>query len=297
MKSSTWAHIALLIANLIYGVNYTVAKGLMPDVIGPNGFILLRVLGASVLFLSILLFIRKEKIDRKDYLRLIACAATGVAANQLLFFNGLSLTTPINSAIIMTSNPILVLIMAAIFIGESLNRRKIAGIILGASGAIWLISMKGAIRADAPNINLGNSFIFLNAASYAAYLVLVKPLMKKYKPITVITLVFSIGFFIVLPFGFAQFGEVNWSGITTNQWLGLAFVVIGTTFLAYLLNIFAIKNVPASTVSSYIYLQPVFAALVAIPLGADKLSLTKVLAAMLIFVGVYLVSFKPKSQH
>lgn len=297
MKASSWAHIAVLVANLIYGINYTVAKGLMPDIIGPSGFILLRVLGASLLFWLLYLTQKMEKVERKDLLRLIGCAAAGVACNQLFFFNGLNLTTPINAAIIMTSNPILVLCFAAIIIKERLNAQKIIGIALGAAGAIWLILQNGSLGVQKEQIGIGNLFIFLNAASYAIYLVLVKPLMKKYKPITIITYVFSIGCLFVLPFGFNQLGEVDWAGLDLSNISALAFVVIGTTFLAYLLNIFGLKTLNPSSVSSYIYLQPLFAALIAIPFGADELRLNMVLAGLLIISGVYLVTNKKLSPR
>ncbi len=297
MNQRLFAHLALFGANLIYAINYTVAKGLMPDVIGPSGFILLRVLGATLMFWTVLAFWKWEPIAKKDFVRLLICAGFGVAGNQLLFFNGLVLTSPISASIIMTSNPILVLVMAAWLIKESLNGRKVAGILLGAVGAIWLILQRESQAPDTPNPGLGNLLIFLNAASYGAYLVLVKPLMKKYRPITIISWVFLIGLAYVLPFGFQQFAEVEWGEIQSNEWLSLGFVVIGTTFLAYLLNIFALKRVPPTMVSMYIYLQPLLASLVALWVGSDLLNLPKIISAVLIFAGVYLVSIpKPRSK-
>lgn len=134
----------------------------------------------------------------------------------------------------------------------------------------------------------------MNATSYAIYLVLVKPLMKKYEPITVMKWVFLFGFLIVFPFGFNQFTAIEWSSFTTNTWLAFLFVVIATTFFAYLFNIYALKSVNPSVVSIYIYSQPIVATMVALIIGQDELNLLKMVSALMIFIGVYMVSRKPK---
>lgn len=288
------AHLAILGANLIYGVNYTIAKDIMPNYIKPFGFIFCRVLGALILFWIFQLFFEKEKIARHDLFRLFICGLFGVASNQLMFFYGLNLTTPINAAIIMTCNPILVLIIASILIKEKITVKKIIGISLGLVGAIGLILNKQSIQIDDSHI-LGDLFIFLNATSYAIYLVTVKPLMQKYKPLTVIKWVFLFGALIVIPFGWEEFGEIQWADFNASVWLSFLFVVVGTTFFAYLFNIYGLKRLNPSTVSTYIYSQPLIASMVALILQKDNLNLVKIIAAVLIFTGVYLVSFKKKS--
>jgi len=292
------AHAALFGANLIYGINYSVAKVVMPAYIQPNGFILLRVSGAVLLFwLLASIYRSKEKIDRSDWLRLAICALFGVAINQLLFFQGLNLTTPINAAIIMTTNPILVMIAASIMLKERIQWIKVMGISLGLGGALSLILFNSseATLDFGANTLLGDLLVFLNATSYALYLVTVKPLMAKYQPITVVKYVFSFGLIMVLPFGWSDLSAVEWLAFTWEVTASALFVVIGTTFFAYLFNIYALKRVSPSTVSVYIYSQPILAALIAIAWGKDQLDLLKVLAAALIFAGVYLVSVR-KSQ-
>jgi len=219
------------------------------------------------------------------------CGAFGVASNQLMFFYGLNLTSPINAAIILTCNPILVLLISAVVIRERITSRKIIGIGLGLTGAVGLILFKGLSALSSDGF-IGDLFVFLNATSYAIYLVLVKPLMQKYKPMTVIKWVFLFGFIYVLPFGWTQFQEIEWATFTTNIWWAFGFVVVGTTFLAYLFNIFGLKELSPSVVSIYIYSQPLIASIMAIALQKDELSMEKILAALLIFSGVYLVSMK-----
>ncbi len=291
MGKKFWAHLAILGANVIYGVNYSIAKDVMPEFIQPFGFIFCRVLGAVSLFWIFAQFGEKEKVERKDLFRLAICGLFGVAANQLMFFYGLNLTSPINAAIIMTTNPILVLGISAILIKERITSRKILGIGIGITGAIGLILYKGGMSLNSDGF-IGDIFIFLNASSYAIYLVLVKPLMSKYKPITVIKWAFLFGFIYVLPFGFGEFQAIEWSSFPNSIWLAFVFVIVGTTFLAYLFNLFGLKELSPSVVSIYIYSQPLIASIVAILLQKDDLSFEKILAAVFIFTGVYLVSSK-----
>jgi len=213
----------------------------------------------------------------------------------MLFFEGLNLTTPINAAVIMVTNPILVLIMGALLAAERITKRKMLGIALGATGAISLITYGGAVELN-PNHFWGNIMVLINAASYGVYLVMVKPLMEKYKPITVISWVFLFGFLFVIPFGWTDFQSIQWSQMPSDVLYKVAFVVMGTTFMAYLLNIYGLKTLNPSTVSTYIYLQPVLASMVAILAGSDSLSPIKIMAALIIFGGVYLVSVGPKQN-
>ena len=293
--TKVFAHLSLLGANLIYGINYTVAKEVMPEYIQPFGFIFCRVLGALALFWLFSLVVSREKILPKDFKRLFLCGLFGVAGNQLMFFYGLNLTTPINAAIIMTCNPILVLIISAFIIGERITPQKLGGISLGLAGAAGLILNNNHLSINSENF-IGDLFIFLNACSYAIYLVIVKPLMNSYQPLTVIKWVFLFGYLIVIPFGFNEFTDISWNSFDISIWFAFLFVVIFTTFLAYLLNINGLKSLNPSVVSSYIYSQPLIASIIALALQKDELTLVKVISSILIFLGVYLVSFQKKSK-
>ena len=289
------AHISLLIANLIYALNFTIAKDVMPNFILPSAFILLRVMGALFLFSFSYFIFFFQKIELKDILRFAICGLFGVAINQLFFFEGLNLTTPINAAIVMTTNPILVMLLSFIIVKEAISFKKILGITLGFIGASTLILSDGAIDLSSNN-STGNLFVFINATSYGLYLVIVKPLLNKYHPFTVLFYVFAFGLLFVLPFGYDDLTNVKWGTIPVNIYLEIIFVVVCTTFIAYLLNSSALKTLTASTVSIYIYLQPILASLFAIFLGADFLDEKKIIASVLIFSGVYLVSIRPSES-
>ncbi len=290
------AHLALFCVSLLYAGNYTVAKLVMPAYVEPSGFIIMRVLAAALLFWLIVPFGPREKIEGKDILRLVICAAFGVAINQLCFFEGLNLTTPIHASLIMTTTPILVLIVAVLAGSERLTAMKIAGVVLGVTGAILLIGIsKGGFDLSGGGA-LGDLLVWINATSYACYLVLVKPLMKKYSPFTVVRWIFTIGIVMVVPFGWEDLTQVDWTAIPTSIWWAIAYVLIGVTFLTYLFNGVALKRLNPSVVSIYIYLQPVLAIIIAILAKSDSLTLGQVGAGLLIFLGIGLVSFAPIKQ-
>lgn len=290
MSKKLKSHIALFLVALIYGANYTIAKVVLDDgYIQPLGFILMRALSGVVLFSLVHWFFIKEKIERKDIGKLILCGLFGVAVNQMFFFMGLKLTTPINASLIMTTCPIVVLIASAFILKERITPKKILGIIIGAAGAIVLIAYGQEVQFQKSQ-TLGDLMILINSTSYGIYLVLVRSLMKKYHPITVIKWVFSIGLIFVFPFGIQQLSEVNWNSFSYNIWIAIAYVLLLTTVLAYLLNAFALKVVQASTASIYIYLQPLLASIIAILVGGDQLVPIKLISGLFIFIGVYLVS-------
>ncbi|MCH8554297.1 MAG: DMT family transporter [Schleiferiaceae bacterium] len=285
------AHVALFAVALIYGINYSVAKEVMPDYLQPQAFIFLRVVGASFLFWIVTAFRKFERIAIKDFPLLALCGLFGVALNQMLFFEGLNLTTPINAAIIMVTTPMLVILIAVLMKNEQLTGAKIIGVLIGAAGAIYLVLADNPAASFSKASAWGDLLVFFNATSFALYLVLVRPLMTRYKPLTVINWVFFFGTLLAIPFGIKDVTQADFQAFPIAVWWKITFVVVAVTFLTYLFNTFALKYVSASVVSSYIYLQPVLAATIAVAVGSDTLTVSKIFAAVLIFVGVYLVSF------
>jgi len=286
---------ALFIVNLLYGINYVVAKGLMPGVIGPSGFILLRVAGANLLFWPVWL-IKRERVAWEDAGRLVLCGISGVAINQLMFFHGLMRTSPVHASIIMVATPILVLVLSGVLIGERITLNKAIGVALGAIGALMLIFLGSG--NDAGSSMLGDFFILINASSYAVFLVMVKPLMSKYSAVTVMAWCFLVGSVIVVPFGLHEFGAVVWSHLTGAEMGGLAFVVVMVTFVAYLLNTWALRVVQPSVAGTFIYLQPVLALVAAyMMIGGDLgLGWPQLASAICIFTGVWLVGKRTKGK-
>ncbi|SDG59852.1 Threonine/homoserine efflux transporter RhtA [Flavobacterium omnivorum] len=291
MSKRNLALIGATIVSIIYGVTFTIAKDVMPLYIDAFGFILLRVGGSVILFWLVWLFMPKEKIALNDFPRIVTAAFFGVALNMLTFFKGLSLTSPISAAVIMVSTPMIVLTLSAIIMKERMQKRMVFGIVLGLIGTAFLI-LYGKSIGSATNAGLGNFLVLVNAISYGFYLIIVKKLMDKYNAFTFVKWIYLFGFIMVLPFGWSQFQTVNWALVPMDICWKIGFVVVFSTFLTYLLNLLSMKELKPTTVAVFIYLQPVFATIFAIGLGKDELSLVKIGSAVLIFVGVYLVTQK-----
>jgi drug/metabolite transporter (DMT)-like permease len=291
MSKRSWALFAATLVSIIYGVTFTIAKDVMPKYVDAFGFIVMRVGGSVLLFWSISFFGPKEKIAKEDFPRIVAAAFFGVAFNMLTFFKGLSYTSPIMGAVLMVTTPMIVLILSAFIMKERMENRKILGIILGLAGTVTLI-LYGKSLVNATNASLGNLLVFVNAISYGFYLIIVKKLMDKYNAFTFVKWIYTFGFLMVLPFGWNEFQAVDFANLPTDIFWKIGFVVVFSTFLTYLLNLVSMRELKPTTVAVFIYLQPLFATIFAVSLGKDDLSLVKLISAVLIFVGVYLVTQK-----
>jgi drug/metabolite transporter (DMT)-like permease len=290
MDKRTLALLAALGATTIYGLNHTIAKEVMPTYIQGFGFVQVRLLGAASLFWLVSLFIPQQKIDRADLPKMLLCALLGMVVNMLCFFKGIELSTPINSAVLITITPILVFVFSAILIKERLLLPRIIGVILGFIGALVLIVFGNEIRLDAPNIPLGNMLFVINASSFGMYLVLVKSLSAKYTTVHLLKWLFLFGFIMALPISYPEFSEVSWSTLPFEAIWRFGYVIVGTTFMTYLLNVYALKQLKASTVGVFTYLQPLIGIGYAILVGADGLTVYKLVAGGVVLLGVYLVT-------
>ena len=286
MSNRSLGFLAAFGATLIYGLNHTVAKNVMPVYIGPYAFILLRVIGASLLFWTVSLFVKSEKIDKKDWPRIILCAFLGMVINMLAFFKGLELSTPVNSSVMITLSPIVVFIFSAILLKEKIQSMKAFGITSGFVGALILVLYTAKTGENAPNIPLGNFLFIINSFAYGLYLVLVKPLISKYNIITLLKWLFLLGVIMNFPVTISQFLEVEWTSLPLKEAIiPMLFVVVGTTFFTYLFNAYALTKLTASSLSSFIYLQPIVGIVFAISTKSDSLSLVSLIGMILIFIG------------
>ena len=184
--------------------------------------------------------------------------------------------------------------MSAIILKENVSKLKIVGVTLGLIGALVLTIYGKSARAG-DNVPLGNLLVFLNAISYSIYVIMIKKLTSKYHPFTFIKWLFLFGLIMLIPFGYNDLKAVEWHTFTPNAIWSVVFVVVGATFGTYLFNPLALNKLKASTVGIFIYLQPVIAGLFAISIGADFIDPIKIGAMLLIFLGVFLVSKKPKN--
>jgi drug/metabolite transporter (DMT)-like permease len=291
MKDTTKAHIAALLGNFFFGASIVAIKHLIPEVMPSLALNVLRVGIALILFWVLYLFNPgKVSIQKKHIPLFLLCGCTGVAINQILFIKGTALTSGIHASLLGLCTPIAITIIAAWLLKDRITTNKLIGLLLGVSGAATLVLVKTQSVTDSDA--LGDILIILNAVSYAFYLVLVAPLMHSYKPIHVIRWVFTFGFLLILPFSWSDVQRINWEQALFTQIMALAALVFFGTFLTYSFTTYGLKHLGAGITGSYIYTQPVFAAIIAALFLQEQFSIEKVVAASLIFSGVYLVSRK-----
>jgi drug/metabolite transporter (DMT)-like permease len=296
VKQNLRAHFSMLAATLLFGVNYWVAKGLMPDHLLPMQIIFLRVLGTFIIAWVIQISVKELrvlKIDRSDYPRLVLSSLLGVTINQMSFFTGLNQTTPVDAAIINSANPILVLIFAAWILKDPIGKSKLAGILLGATGALMLILLGNPLSLKGGHFT-GNMFILVNTAAWGLYLVSVKPLMVKYNPFVMMRWIFLIGFIGVFPFSIKQVLEIDIRTFDTYTLFAVLYIIIGTTFMAYFFITYSLKRLSSSVVAYYTYIQPIIVAVIGIMVFAERISWVKIVSGLLVFAGIYFVTRKTK---
>jgi drug/metabolite transporter (DMT)-like permease len=285
----TYAHLALLAANIIYGLNFTIAKSVMPLWIKPLALVSFRSITTASLFWITSFFLPYEKVSRRDLLYLFGCSFLGVVINQILFLAGLALTSPINSSIIMAINPVAAFVFAAIILKEKISLVRGTGLAVGLSGILLLILHEGKPDLSSSTF-VGNMFTLINTLSWALFTVLIKKMLDKYRPVTVMKWVFTFGMLTNIPAGYHEWSTMDWSSIPIQAWAGIGFIVVFATYFGYLLITFGLRRLSPTIVSGYTYTQPIVAAIVASMIGLDSINLLKVISAFLIFAGVFLVS-------
>lgn len=289
MKREFFAHAGLLLESILYAGSYTMAKHVVPDQMSPLELTLVRAIFAGAIFgLVNLLFIR-EKVVKKDLLALAVCSLFGITISNILFFNGLALTTPVNGALLALTAPLFLVLFAILVRGE-IEAGTLVGIAIATSGGALLILSDTGLVQNAPNPVLGNMLVGLSAGAYAIYLTLVKPLLDKYHPVTILSWLFIFATIYLIPFLGTELFAIPWSSFSTTIWLAIAFILLGITFITFLLNTFALRILEPSTVSTYIYTTPLLTALISVFALQNSFSISLVIASVLIMVGGYMVS-------
>ncbi|MGY5351934.1 DMT family transporter [Wenyingzhuangia sp. IMCC45533] len=296
MNSRNLALLAVFSTAVFYGITYSVAKDVMPQYLSPYAFVWVRIAATTLLFWISSLFVKAPEMEKKDFPYTALLSLIAMVVSVLSFYKGLSLTTPINGAVIMVTTPIIVFVFSLFILKEKLQIKRVLGIVVGLLGAYFLTTAGKQIAVNAKNIPLGNLLVFVNASGYALYLILVRKMIAKYHPITFVKWLYTFGLIIMTPFVFDEVLEVAWQEIPIKIYLIIVYVIVFATYCNFLFNLYGLKHLKPTTVSAFIYTQPVIASIVALIMGTDELTLVKVVATLAIFIGVYLVSLKPKQE-
>ena len=282
-------HIALFSANVIFGINNPISRALMPEILSPFTLTFFRMMGGMLLFWLISLFTKKEHVPAKDILMLFFASLFALTLNQLPFFIGLSMTSPIDASIVVTMLPILTMILAAIIIKEPITLMKAMGVIVGALGALLLIFSSHAHHTGKGNF-WGDLIVFSATFSFAIYLTLFKNIISKYSAITIMKWMFLFGTIVCTPFCYKPLMQTDFTLLSANTYWRIWYIVVFATFLGYLLVPIGQKVLRPTTLSMYNYVQPIVASMLAVAIGMDTFGYEKALSGVLVFAGVYIVT-------
>jgi drug/metabolite transporter (DMT)-like permease len=288
MKKEYLAHFFLILESLLYAGSYTVAND-ASNYISPFELTLLRAIFAAAIFGTAQFISVREKVEGRDLLLLAACSLFGITISNILFFGGLALTTPINASLLTLTSPLFLILFAIIVRGE-IEVGKLAGVLIASLGGVFLIWGNTGLNTGAENPLLGNIMVGASAGSYAIYLTLIRPLLLKYHPLTILRWLFTFGVLYLFPIWGWGLTKIEWGEFNSNVWIALGFILICITFITFLLNTFALKVLDASIVSTYIYTTPLFTALIGVLLEGNSSSFSLLIAGVLILFGGYLVS-------
>ncbi|HTF80801.1 MAG TPA: DMT family transporter [Cytophagales bacterium] len=295
-KSDIKVHALLFSVCISNALNYSISKIVMDGFVDPMSVIFIRIFCTSVFFwiMSMLLQI-KETVAVSDYKRLVVCSLLGISCNQLMFYNGLHRTTPINASVMTLMSPIIIFLVTHFVVKEKSAWWQMLGVLLAGVGAALLLFGKGV--AFGRDTFVGDMLILGNSTVYAIFVVLVTPLMRKYHPVTVMKLVFTLAMPVVFPLTYSKLGEAHWGQMTLVPWLSLLFIIIFGTIYNYYVNTWSLRHVSPSVNGGYIYSIPFLATIFAIIMDKDVLTVEKLLYGALIFTGVYLVSRKRNTME
>ncbi len=285
-------HGLILMANVLWGINMPISKYLLPDHVVPEALTIMRMLFAAAMFWIVSLFMKKEKVPLKDIGLLFICGMCGIAFNQSLFILGLSQTSPVDASIIATSGPIFVMLLAALILKEPITKKKAFGVLVGASGGILLI-LSSTQASNQVSSLAGDLKIVSSGFIYSIYVVISKPLSQRYSSVTIMKWMFLFSSIVLFPFMYQEMLDTAVFHRSYIEWKevgAIVYVLIGATFLPYLLVPMALRRIRPTTLSMYNYAQPIAASLIAVMVGQDTFSISKIISSILVFIGVYMVT-------
>ena len=291
-KQSVVGHLACFLAYAIFGFNIIVCKDLTAGrLVSPLAIFTLRSVGAGALFWLISLFTPKEKVERKDYVRIFAASMLGFFVCQVTFLAGIPHITPMDCSVLSAISPIYTMIIAAIALKEPITWQKAGGVAISFAGIIYLIVSRSSAAGTAETSLFGILMLILNSLSFSLYLGIFKPLIGKYSVVTFMKWIFLFAFVVSAPFSAVEIVTLDFGSIPAIQIAELAFLIFCATFITYFLIPVGQKRIRPTLVSMYSYVQPIIAIVISISVGMEMLTWQKVLAAVMVFGGVVVVSY------
>jgi len=290
-KSNLQGHVAMLFTSLIFAVNIPLSKNLMPDWMSPIGLTYSRFAFGAIAFWFFSLFLKSEKVTRKDMGTLFIGSFLGVGMNQAAFLTGLRLTSATNASIVITITPILVMVISFLILKEPITFKKAGGVMIGLIGVLSIIFTSEIAKSGHEASITGDFLCIISCLSYAFFLVLTRGISKRYSSVTIMKWMFLFSTLLFFPFGYKDVMSAKiFTEGTSLAWDSYIYLLVGATFITYLLIPIAQRQIRPTTIGMYNYLQPLVASFIAIMWGQDTFSWTKPIPALLIFIGVYFVT-------
>ncbi len=285
-------HMAMIVANMSWGLMSPFVKTVVLNSnINAWTIVAFRVIGAALAFWTASIFIPKEKVPKRDLLLLVVAALFGIILNQGVFVLGVSYTSPISASIVTTTLPMIAMVISAFYLKEPITWKKVLGILIGGSGALIIILSSSMTNNSSSGLGLkGILLCFAAQFSYAIYFVFFKKLISRYTPITLMKWMFLFSTIIYLPLTWGQLSTIEYTELPNSIIGQIAFIVLGSTFLSYMMIPIAQKYLRPTVATMYNNVQPIIASIAAIVLQIDVFKWTKVAAIALVFCGVYLVT-------
>ena len=285
-------HLACAAAYIIFGINVVVCRDIATDGgLQPIVLFSMRALVAGALFWLVSLFTPREQVPVKDLLRLCGAGVLGLFLPQLTFLHAIAHTTPVDLSVMSTTTPIFTMFVAAIFLKEPITWKKALGVALSFGGILWLI-LQSTFASSGPSQTepVGILYCFANYIVFALDLGTCRPLIARYSVVTSMKWMFLASFLLSLPFSLPHLPQSDFAAVPTQVWWEIGYMIFFSTFLAYYLIPVGQQRIRPTLVSMYGYLQPIIAIAVAIWTGMDSLTVTKIVAALLVFTGVWVVN-------
>lgn len=285
-------HLAAFVCYLIFGFNIVACREIaLSGLVPPLCVFCFRALGAATLFWLFSLLKPMEKVELKDLLKIFFASMLGLFLTQMSFLIAIKMTTPMDTAVVASLTPIFTMFMAAIFVKEPITLKKVVGVLISFAGVIFLIyNSVFASNGVSSSSFLGIFLIVLNALFFSSYLGIFRPVIVKYSVVTFMKWMFTFSALVSIPLGMSNLVSLPYAQFSSKLILLILWVVVFSTFLAYLLISYAQKQIRPTLVSLYSYVQPIVASGLSVYLGMDVLTWEKVLAAILVFVGVAIVN-------
>lgn len=296
-RSVTLGHSACFVAYAIFGVNIIVCKDLTSsELISPMALFCLRSIGAGSLFWLISVFMKSEKVERRDYIKIFVASVLGFFLTQITFLMAIPDITPMDCSIVASLSPIYTMFIAAVALKEPITLKKAGGVVVSLCGILYLImNSVGTVGGTSVTTLTGIALMVANSLSFSLYLGIFKPVIAKYSPVTFMKWIFLFSFALSVPFAGAEIVAVDYLSIPASNLWELAFLVVCATFVTYFLIPMGQKHIRPTLVSMYSYVQPIIAIAVSIFIGMDVLNWQKILAAIMVFSGVLLVNYSRKA--